>query len=41
ELVSIAGIYRTFEGGLPKDVAKQPAQVRLSGDRIDLLPVRS
>ena len=41
ELVSIAGIYRTFEGGLPKDVAKQPAQVRLSGDRIDLLPIRS
>ena len=41
ELVSIAGIYRTFEGGLPKDAAKQPAQVRLSGDRIDLLPIRS
>jgi len=41
ELVSIAGIYRTFEGGLPKDVAKQPAQVRLSGDRIDLLPIHS
>lgn len=41
ELVSIAGIYRTFESGLPKDVAKLPAQVRLSGDRIDLLPVRS
>lgn len=41
ELVSIAGIYRTFEGGLPKDVAKHPAQVRLSGDRIDLLPIHS
>lgn len=39
ELVSIAGIYRMFENGLPKDVAKKPAQVRLAGDRIDLLSI--
>ncbi len=41
ELVSIAGIYRTFESGLPKDLAKQPAQVRLAGDRIDMLSIRA
>jgi septum site-determining protein MinC len=41
ELVSIAGIYRTFENGLPKDLAKQPAQVRLAGDRIDVLSIRA
>jgi septum site-determining protein MinC len=41
ELVSIAGIYRTFESGLPKDLAKQPAQVRLAGDRIDVLSIRA
>jgi septum site-determining protein MinC len=40
ELVSIAGTYRTFEGGLPKDVAKKAAQVRLAGDRIDVLSIR-
>jgi septum site-determining protein MinC len=41
ELVSIAGIYRTFENGLPKDLAKQPAQVRLAGDRIDVVSIRA
>jgi septum site-determining protein MinC len=37
ELLSIAGIYRTFENGLPENVAQRPAQVRLTGDRLDLL----
>lgn len=41
ELVSIAGIYRTFESGLPQDLAKKPAQVRLAGDRIDVLSIRA
>ncbi|HJV73612.1 MAG TPA: septum site-determining protein MinC [Noviherbaspirillum sp.] len=41
ELVSIAGMYRTFEGGLPKDLVKKPAQVRLVGDRLDLLPIHA
>jgi septum site-determining protein MinC len=40
ELVSIAGTYRTFENGLPKDLAKQSVQVRLVGDRIDVLAIR-
>jgi septum site-determining protein MinC len=40
ELVSIAGTYRTFESGLPQDLAKKPAQVRLAGDRIDVLSIR-
>ena len=30
ELVSIAGIYRTFEGGVPGDLAGKPAQVQLA-----------
>jgi septum site-determining protein MinC len=41
ELVSIAGIYRTFESGLPQDLAKKAAQVRLAGDRIDVLSIRA
>jgi septum site-determining protein MinC len=41
ELVSIAGLYRTFEDGLPKDVAQQPAQVRLAGDRLDIAVMSS
>jgi septum site-determining protein MinC len=40
ELVSIAGTYSTFENGLPKDLAKQSVQVRLVGDRIDVLAIR-
>lgn len=39
ELVSVAGIYRTFEDGLPKDVAQRPAQVRLRGDRIEVMTI--
>jgi septum site-determining protein MinC len=38
ELVSIAGVYRTFEHGHPAELAQQ-VQVRLSGDRIDVLPI--
>jgi septum site-determining protein MinC len=36
ELVSIAGVYRTFEEGFPDDLVRQPAQIRLVGDRIDI-----
>ena len=36
ELVSIAGTYRTFDEGLPKNLAQQPVQVSLDGNRIDL-----
>jgi septum site-determining protein MinC len=36
ELVSIAGIYRTFDEGLPKNLLQQPVQVSLDGDHIDL-----
>lgn len=39
ELVSIAGVYRTFDDGFPADLARQPNQVRLVGDRIDILPL--
>ncbi len=41
ELVSIAGVYRTFENGLPPEQKAQPAQIRLSGDRIDVLSLNS
>ena len=37
ELVSIAGVYRTFDEGFPPEIARQPAQIRLVGDRIDIL----
>src|SRR5450830_780650 len=39
ELVSIAGVYRTFENGHPAELAQQQVQVRLSGDRIDVLAI--
>jgi septum site-determining protein MinC len=39
ELLSIAGIYRTFENGLPENVAQRPAQVRLSEDRLDIAAI--
>jgi septum site-determining protein MinC len=41
ELVSIAGVYRTFEDGLAPELARNPAQIRLVGDRLDILSVNS
>lgn len=41
ELVSIAGVYRTFDEGFPPELARQPAQIRLVGDRIDILSLSS
>ena len=41
ELVSIAGVYRTFEDGFPPEYARSPTQIRLIGDRIDILSVNS
>lgn len=32
ELVSIAGVYRTFEGGIPATFAGKPSQARLTGN---------
>lgn len=34
ELVSIAGIYRTFEDGVPAKLANQPVQVRLAAEPV-------
>jgi septum site-determining protein MinC len=39
ELVSIAGMYRTFENGSER--AQQPTQIRLVGDRIDMLHIKT
>lgn len=36
ELVSVAGLYRTFEAGMPSDLVRQPATVALLGEGDDL-----
>ncbi len=41
ELVSIAGIYRTFENGPPALAANQPVQIKLIGDSIEVSSVKS
>lgn len=41
ELVSIAGVYSTFEDGFPPEHARKPTQISLVGDRIDILSVNS
>ncbi|MBP0600620.1 septum site-determining protein MinC [Herbaspirillum sp. LeCh32-8] len=41
ELVSIAGVYRTFENGHPADIAGKQVQVRLNGERIDVLQMKA
>ncbi|MEN9868221.1 MAG: septum site-determining protein MinC [Pseudomonadota bacterium] len=39
ELLSIAGMYRTFEDGFPPNQMHQLTQARLVGDRLDISPV--
>ncbi|MCE2870048.1 MAG: septum site-determining protein MinC [Oxalobacteraceae bacterium] len=39
ELVSIAGVYRTFDEELSATVAGKPAQIRLNSDRLDITPI--
>ncbi|WP_343583761.1 septum site-determining protein MinC [Herbaspirillum sp.] len=41
ELVSIAGVYRTFENGHPAEIAGKQVQVRLNGERIDVLAMQA
>src|SRR5450830_240571 len=41
ELVSIAGVYSTFEDGFPAEYARSPTQIRLVGDRIDISSVNT
>ena len=41
ELVAIAGVYRTTETAIPKDVAGKPAQVRLVGDKLVMEPLKT
>ncbi len=42
ELVSIAGVYRTFDEGWQKELAGKPAQIRLKDERLDIksIPVK-
>jgi septum site-determining protein MinC len=41
ELVSIAGIYRTFENGFPGLPAQHPVQIKLIGDSIEVSSIKS
>ena len=41
ELVSIAGLYRTFEHGFTEEWAQQPVQICLIDDRIEVLSIHS
>lgn len=41
ELVSIAGIYRTFENGFPALPAQHPVQIKLIGDSIEVSSLKS
>ena len=41
ELDSIAGMYRTFDEGFPPEPTLRPAQIRLHGDRLDILSLSS
>jgi septum site-determining protein MinC len=41
ELVSIAGVYRTFDEDMPAELGNGPAQIRLTGDRLDILSLSS
>jgi len=39
ELVSIAGVYRTFDEGWPGDLSGKSVQIRLRDDRLDIAPI--
>lgn len=39
QLLSIAGIYRTYEAAMPADVQGKPAQVRLDGEKLLVEPL--
>lgn len=39
ELVSIAGVYRTFDEGWPKNLSKKAAQVSLVKDKLEIIPI--
>ena len=41
ELVSIAGIYRTFDEGWPAPLAGKPAQISLVNERLDIVAIAS
>lgn len=41
ELVSIAGIYRTFDNGFPEFKANQPVQIKLVGDSIEMTSMKT
>jgi septum site-determining protein MinC len=39
ELVSIAGVYRTFDEGWSPTLAGKPAQIRLNNDSLDITAI--
>lgn len=40
ELVAIAGVYRTAENALPKELQGKPVQIRLDGEKLALEPLQ-
>ncbi len=41
ELVSIAGVYRTFESGIPEPLSGRPVQVRLDANQLNLMALKT
>lgn len=41
DLVSIAGVYRTFDEGSPKELIGKTVQIRLNDERLDMSPMES
>ena len=41
ELVSIAGVYSTFEDGPDPKFKQHPTQIRLIGNRLEIQPIDS
>lgn len=39
ELLSVAGLYRTFEAGVPAELLRQPATVSLVDDGLNIVPL--
>lgn len=40
ELVSIAGVYQTFDNGYPENAKQKPVQIKLNGEHIDISPLQ-
>ena len=41
ELVSIAGVYRTFESGIPEPLSSRPVQVQLDANQLNIVALKT